>query len=141
MDSCEEVSGCFVVTGCDATVEFEFGEEVFDQVPRFVQVLIVFALLFAILPGWNDRGFAGICQRLKHPFVGVETLVGKQRIGGKAGQQDIRAFQIAGLTARKMEADRVAESIDEGVNLGAQASFAAPDGLREAPFLRAPALC
>ena len=37
MDSCEEVSGCFVVPGSDATVEFEFGEEVFDQVAPFVE--------------------------------------------------------------------------------------------------------
>jgi hypothetical protein len=40
-----------------------------------------------------------------------------------------------------MKAGRVAERIDGGENLGAQPAFAASDGLRLAPFLRAPALC
>jgi hypothetical protein len=40
-----------------------------------------------------------------------------------------------------MKAYRVAERIHSGVNLGAQPALAASDGLRFAPFLRAPALC
>jgi hypothetical protein len=40
-----------------------------------------------------------------------------------------------------MKAYWVAERIHGGVNFGAQPALAASDGLRFAPFLRAPALC
>jgi hypothetical protein len=72
----EEVSGCFVVAGCDGSVEFELGEEVFDRVPGFTEFFIVFALLFGVAFGWNDRSFARFCKRFEHLLVGVEALVG-----------------------------------------------------------------
>ena len=34
-----------------------------------------------------------------------------------------------GLPGREVKADRIAQRIDRGVNLGAQAATAAPDGL------------
>jgi hypothetical protein len=40
-----------------------------------------------------------------------------------------------------MKANRVAQGIDRGMNLGAQSTFAASDGLVGAPFFSAPALC
>lgn len=39
------------------------------------------------------------------------------------------------------ERDRVAERIDQRMNLGRQPAAGAPDGLVLTPFLRAPALC
>jgi hypothetical protein len=56
-------------------------------------------------------------------------------------QQHIGPVQIAGLTAGEMKADGVAQGIDRSMNLGAQPAFAATDGLVEAPFFSAPALC
>ena len=41
----------------------------------------------------------------------------------------------------EQEIDRVAESIDQGVDLGAQSSFTAADRLVRVVFFRAPALC
>jgi hypothetical protein len=46
-----------------------------------------------------------------------------------------------GLAAGQSKADRIAECIHEGVDLGAQATLAAPDGLLTTPFLGAPELC
>ena len=45
------------------------------------------------------------------------------------------------LTARKDKADRVAKGVDQGVDLGAQSSSRATDGLVLAGFFWAPALC
>jgi hypothetical protein len=56
------------------------------------------------------------------------------------GKQRIGALQIMRLARREMEADRLAERIDRGIDLGAQSAFAAPDRLRTV-FLSAPALC
>ncbi len=48
VDCAEEVSGGFVVARSDGTILFEFGEEIFDQVARFVEFFIVFALFKAV---------------------------------------------------------------------------------------------
>lgn len=53
-------------------------------------------------------------------------------------QQYVGSVQIAGLPAGEMKANRVAQSIYGGVNLGAQSAFAAPDGLIRAPFFQRP---
>ncbi len=48
MDGAEEVVSAFIVSGCDGPILLEFGKEVLDQVPGLIQVLIVFALFFAV---------------------------------------------------------------------------------------------
>ncbi len=53
----------------------------------------------------------------------------------------VGADEIMCLTARQMKANRVAEGIDEGVDLRAQAAARAADGLVFANFFWAPALC
>ena len=141
MYCCEEVSGCFVVAGGDTSEQLELGEEVFNQVAGFVEFLVVFALHFSVSLGWNDGLFSSLLQRFEHPFVGVESLVGDHRAGLQLRQQNVGSVQFAGLAFGEMKAYWVAERIHGGVNLGAQPAFAASDGLRLAPFLRAPALC
>ena len=49
--------------------------------------------------------------------------------------------QIVGLSAAEVEPDRVAERIDQRVDLGAQAAAGSADGLVRARFFWAPALC
>jgi hypothetical protein len=46
-----------------------------------------------------------------------------------------------GLAWRQQKSQRIAERIDQRVNLGAQPAFAAPDRLVFARFFWAPALC
>ena len=75
------------------------------------------------------------------PFVGVECLVGDQQIGLHLGQQVIGANQIMGLAAAQHERDRVAQSIDERVNFGAQSTAGSPDGMIVTGFFLAPTLC
>ena len=51
----KEVCCGFVVACGDSAELLEFAKEVFDQVTRFKQVLIVRARFFVIGFGWNDR--------------------------------------------------------------------------------------
>ena len=74
-------------------------------------------------------------------MVGVVGFVGQQDIGFHEGQKCVGAVQIMGLARRQEEADGIAQSIDQGVDLGAQAAFAAADRLIFAAFFLAPALC
>ena len=125
----EEVSGGFVVACGDASEAFEFGEEVLDQVPRFVEFLVVFALHLSVRFRWNDGLFSSLLQRFEHSFVSVKSLVGDHCVGLQLRQQDLCSVQLTGLALGKMETERVAERIDGGVDLGAQPAFAATDGL------------
>ncbi len=53
----------------------------------------------------------------------------------------IRSDQIVGLPACQVEADWVAERIDQGVDLGAQSTAGSSDRLVLAGFFWASALC
>jgi len=141
VDGGEEVSRGFVVAGGDGAKEFELGEEVFDQVTSFVKVFVVFALELAVGLGWNDRDLSRRRQGNQHSLVGIEAFVAERDVGFQLRQQHVGPVQIAGLPAAEMESNRVAEGVYGCVNLGAQAAFAASDGLVGAPFLRVPALC
>jgi hypothetical protein len=49
--------------------------------------------------------------------------------------------KVARLPGRERKFDRVAESIDDGVDFGRQSASGTTDGLAGALFFRAPALC
>ena len=53
----------------------------------------------------------------------------------------VGASQIVCLAAGQEEAQRITQGIDQGMNLGAQPSPGAADGLVLADFFLAPALC
>jgi hypothetical protein len=140
VDCREEVPVCFVVARCNGSVLLESGEEVFDQMARFVYILIVFTLDFAIGFRRNDGSFSRRREGLKHALIGIVGFIGDNDIGADPRQQDVRSCQIMRLAGRKREAGGVAQSVAGSVNLGRQPAFTAPDGLA-AVFLRAPALC
>ena len=67
---------------------------------------------------------------------------GHAHVPGAAGQQRVGTLEVVRLPGREGKAGRVAERVDRGVDLGAQAASAAPDRLVVgAVFLTAPALC
>ena len=86
----------------------------------------------------NDDAFSSLRQRLYHPLLRVVGFVGETL----APSVSRSALQIMGLPGREVKAGRIAQRIDRGVNLGAQAATAAPDGLALLrPLFLAPALC
>jgi hypothetical protein len=78
---------------------------------------------------------------LNDALLGIERLVGDQRVGLHLGQKMICTDQIMRFAAGQEEAGRVAERIDGGMDLGAQSAARAPDRLVLAGFFWAPALC
>ena len=58
MDSSHEGGGVFGVSCCDAPPSFEVEEGVFDQMPDFVEVFVILALMLAVLFRRNDGGHA-----------------------------------------------------------------------------------
>jgi hypothetical protein len=53
----------------------------------------------------------------------------------------VRAHQVVRLAAGQKEPDRVAQRVDQRVDLGAQSTSRAPDRLVLTDFFLAPALC
>lgn len=130
VDGGEEVASGFVVAGGDGTEELEFGEEVFDQVACLVEFLVALSLHGSIGPGRDDGLFSGLLQRFQHPLIGVKALIGNHDVGFELRQQHVGSLQLAGLAFGEMKANGVAERIHGGVNLGAQPTLAASNGLR-----------
>ena len=141
MDGPQEVASGFVVARSNGPVLLQACEEVLDQMPSLVEVAVIFARLFVRYPGRNDHCFAIVQERLDQPGLGIVGLVGNNSLRGCVLEQDIGSLEIMGLPWREKKACRVAQRIDRGMDLGAQAASAAPEGLlvRIPPF--APALC
>ncbi len=134
MDAGEEVSGGFVIAGGNGSVLLELTVEVLHEVARFVQFLVVEALNLSITLGRNDDLFSCRKQRLDDALIGIESLVCQQGVGLHLGQKHVGALQIMGLPRSQEEGQRIAESVDHGMDFGAQPAFAAPDRLVFAVF-------
>ena len=137
----QEASCGLVVAGSDGPKPLELGKEVLDQVPGLVEVFVESTRGLASFARWNDRRLAGLGQRFEHPLVRIERLVRNECLGLKLREQGIGSSQIVLLTASEMKADRIAERIHQGVDLGGQPALAAPDRLVRPSFLGAPAAC
>ena len=141
VDAGQEASRGLVVAGCNGLELLELSKEVLDQMPGLVELLIKGAGCLPAFARWDDGRRASFSQRFDHPLVGIERLVGDERLGLKLGQQGIGSGQIMLLTAGQMKADRIAQRVHQRVDLGREPALAAPDRLVRASFLGAPAEC
>jgi len=73
--------------------------------------------------------------------VGVISPVGDEGIGFDLSRERLGLCDVVGLAAREAERQRIAQGIDDRMDFCREATTRAADGLVEAPFLRAPALC
>jgi hypothetical protein len=85
-------------------------------------------------PRRDHRRLASGSQGLKNAFVGVECLVGDQHIGRHRGQELVCSHQVVRFTAGQEKAERIAERVDQCMDLGAQSAARAPDCLVLAGF-------
>ena len=142
MNGAQEVARCLVVARCNGAVLLEPGKEVLDQVPRFVQVPIMVALVPARFETGNHHSLARFLQRLDHPFLCVISLVSDDHGAWRTFEQHVCALRIMCLPGRQMKTGWVSQCIDRGVDFGCQAAAAAPNGLALiGPLFFAPALC
>lgn len=141
VDGGEEISCGFVVACGDGAELFEFAEKVLDQVARLVEMFVKVAGRGAVAAERDDRPSRGRGERSDDPLVGVVSFVGDQRGSGDLRQQGVRAGKVMYLSGGQVERDRVAEGVDQSMDLGAQSAFAAADRLPAIVFFGAPALC
>jgi len=137
----EEVSGSLVIARGYSAELLELGEEILDQVARLEQVPVIVAAHFPVGLGRDHDGLASREERFNDPLLGIERLIGDQRLGLHGRQKVVGAEKIVRLAAGQGEADRIAERIDQRVDFGAQSTARAADRLVLAGFFWAPALC
>ena len=119
MNGGQEVARRFVVSRRNGPVLLELGEEILDEVARFISVPIEITMRLPARFGGYDGGLTGCGQRFDHALIGIERFVGNEDVSLHAGQKLVGSDQIVSLAAGQMEADRVAEGIDQRVDLGA----------------------
>lgn len=123
IDCAEEVSSPFVVAGGDGAELLESRKKVLNQVPRFVEVLIVCTWSCSVGFGWDDDDLPCFTQRFNHPFIGIKGLIGNDRVRSDAREQGIGAIQIMCLSWGEMKPYWVTQRITGGVDFGGQASL------------------
>ena len=139
MNAGEESFGELVVACGDGSEMLEHVEKTLDEVAFAVEGEIARARRFSVRFGWDDWGDRSIVED-GDEGVGVERLVGDQSAGIDGFDQRFGTSQVVILARTEHHLDRIAEGVDEGVNLGGQSAAGSTDGLR-AVFFWAPALC
>ncbi len=139
VDAGEKIAGELVVACGDGAVVLEFVEEPLDEVALCVEGEVAGALDGAIGLGRDDRCDSPSGQGVDQ-VIGVVSLVGEQSLKVDVLDQRLGLAEVRSLARRQQQLDRVAQSIDEGVDLGGQSAAGSADGLL-AVFFRAPALC
>ena len=90
----------------------------------FVQMTVILALLVATGRGGNDRLRAALNNQIKKlsRIVGLvgNNVVGAETVDERGGLRDVMT-----LTSRQAETQRIAQTIDADVNLGAEATTTA----------------
>lgn len=80
MNGGEEISRSFIVAGRNGSKLLESTEEIFDQVARLIEFLVIRPLLFAVLFGRDHRGFPLFFQKIDDTVVGIIGFVGQEDI-------------------------------------------------------------
>ena len=119
MDGTQKIAGGFVITCSNASVLFEFLEEIFDQVPPFVHLFIIRTLFRAVAFGRNHHLAIGGFQFGNHAFQGVIGFIRKKSPNVfDIVQKRVGPVQIMGLARGQVKARGVAQSIASRMNFG-----------------------
>ena len=119
---------------------FDLIEEAFDQISLSVEGEVASPLNQPVALGRDDRLYSPLLEG-QDQAIGVVGLVGEKGLGAAVFQQRLRLAEVRGLPWGQGEGDRIAERVDQGVDLSGQSAAGSADGLVAAVFFRAPALC
>ena len=140
MNAGKEISGGFFVAGGDGPEVFDDVEEALDEVAFPVKREIAVAFGLAIGFRRDDRRDGADLKALDEG-VRVISFVGEQGLRLDLRGQRLGLLDVMGLAAGQADNKRIAQRIDDGVDLGRQPAARAAYGFSAPPFLRAPALC
>jgi hypothetical protein len=140
LQSCQEIAGGLFVASSDAAELFDELEESFDQIAFGVEGEIAIAFDFAIRLRRDDRLDDAHCEA-GDVAVGVVAFVAEKGVGLYFCGQRFSLRDVMNLAAGQTEREWISQGIDDHMDFRGQATARTANGLVDAPFLRAPALC
>jgi len=143
VDGAQKADSSFVIAGGDSAVLLECGEEVFNQMPSCVQVLIIGPLVDPVGFRRDDNGHPGAFEHREHPLLGIIGFIGEQRLNvvDDSRQQNIRPVEVMGLPRGQMKPRWIPQRIAGGTDFGAHPAFGAAETFRFVVPPFAPAAC
>ena len=143
VDGAQKADSSFVIAGGDSAVLLECGEEVFNQMPSCVQVLIIGPLVDPVSLRRDDNGHPGAFEHREHPLLGIIGFIGEQRLNvvDDSRQQNIRPVEVMGLPRGQMKPRWIPQRIAGGTDFGAHPAFGAAETFRFVVPPFAPAAC
>jgi len=121
VDAGEKVSGEFVVTRRDSAKVLEFIEEALDEVALAIEGEVAWQRDRAAGMGRNDRSDLPVGEGFDEGISVIGLVTDQSRWIGVLKQR-LCTSEVAGLPWRKHQLDRIAQRIDERVDLGAQSA-------------------
>ena len=140
MQAGEEVARGFFVAGRDASELFDELKETLDEVALGIESEVAIASDLAVRL-WRDDRLDGSHFEALDEGVGVVALVAEEGFRRHFSREGFSLGDVVDLAAGEAERQRVAQGIDDHMDLGGRAAARAAYGLVEPPFLSAPALC
>ena len=140
MNGRKKIAFGLVIACGDRPELLDTAKEILNQVTLFVKLLVVIANRQAASLGRDEGGLFGGSQEFQHPFVRVISLIRNKSGRLHVRQKAIRTNQVMRLASGQMEANRIAERIDQSVDFGAQSTTGSTNGLVFTNFFLAPAL-
>ena len=118
---------------------FDAAEEAFNEIAMLVLMLVIRCWRVAVGAGRNDRFSTALGDALAQ-LVRIKGLIGEHRLGIKVLQQRGSLRNVMCLPLGQDESGKVAQALDQRMNLGAQSAARAAKRLF-AVFFGAPAAC
>ena len=128
MNGTEEIASRLFVSRRNRPVMLQLSEKVLNQMPRFVEMLVVVYRFVATRLTRNHRLDSRRFEHLSDTLVSILRFVGQQCLSLNLRQQHIRTVQIMRLTRGEKESRGIAQRITSGMNLRAQSANGASDG-------------
>ena len=135
-----EIARGFLVAGGDTSEMLDRLEESFDQIALPVKRVIAIASVLAIRL-WRDDRLDRARLEAGNVGVGVVALVAQNGFRLYLCRERFGLGDVMDLTAGQTERERISEGVDDHMDFRGQATARTANGLVDAPFLRAPALC
>src|SRR2546429_4902946 len=117
---------------CDTFELLELAEEVLDEMPPFVHLLVEGERLCATRM-LGDHGLGAARVEIGDDAAAVERLIGDQRVEGQSLDERRHGHCVEALSRQKHEAHEIAERIGEGQDFGGHTAFRTADRLALGP--------
>ena len=136
----EEVASGFFVSSCDPPEMFDDIEEAFDEIAFAVEREVTWPLDLPVRLGRDDHCDAARFE-IVDEAVGIIALVAEKGSRLYLIGQQFGLLDVVNLSTGEAEHQRIAECIDNRMDLGRQPTTRTAYRFIDAAFFKAPALC